>query len=179
MDQIGALLTMIFQSGMVYALTGAAFAVVLAGIGSAVGISYPAAVATGAMSENPRNFGKYLLLVALPGTQGIYGFVGGFLVVTKLKLTDIAAASQIAAAITTAQGLQIMWACMPVAFAGLVSAIYQGKVCADGVALAAKQPTEAGKGLVYGVFVEFYAILGLITTIFLLSGIQIGTQAGV
>ena len=171
MDQIGALLTMMFQSGMVYALMGAAAAVILAGIGSAVGISYPASVATGAMTEDPKNFGKYLLLVALPGTQGIYGFVGAFLVIQKLGLT---AGGGAASALTTAQGLQIMWACFPVAFAGLVSAIYQGKVCANGVSLTSKQPSESGKALVYGVFVEFYAILGLITTIFLLSGIQIG-----
>lgn len=171
MDQIGALLTMIFQSGMVYALVGAALAVILAGIGSAVGISYPASVAAGAMTEDPKNFGRYLLLVALPGTQGIYGFVGAFLVITKLGLTTGAAA---ASALTTAQGLQIMWACFPVAFAGLVSAIFQGKVCAGGVGLTSKQPTESGKALVFGVFVEFYAILGLITTIFLLNGVQIG-----
>ncbi len=171
MDQIGLLLTSIFQSGLVYALVGAAVAVVLSGIGSALGIGTAAAVATGAMTEDPKNFGKYLVLVALPGTQGIYGFVGAFLVITKLGLTAGGAA---AAALTTAQGLQIMWACMPIAFAGLVSAIHQGKVCASGVALTSKQPTESGKALVFGVFVEFYAILGLITTIFLLNGIQIG-----
>ncbi len=171
MDQIGALLTMMFQSGFVYAIVGAAVAVILGGIGSAVGISRPATVATGAMTEDPKNFGKYLLLVALPGTQGIYGFVGAFLVIQKLGLT---AGGALAASMTTAQGLQIMWACFPVGFAGLVSAIFQGKVCASGVALTSKQPTESGKALVYGVFVEFYAILGLITTIFLLSGIQVG-----
>lgn len=171
MDQIGLLLTSIFQSGLVYALVGAAVAVVLSGIGSALGIGTAAAVATGAMTEDPKNFGKYLVLVALPGTQGIYGFVGAFLVITKLGLTAGGAA---ASAMTTAQGLQIMWACMPIAFAGLVSAIHQGKVCASGVALTSKQPTESGKALVFGVFVEFYAILGLITTIFLLNGIQIG-----
>jgi len=171
MDQIGALISMIGQSGFVYALVGATCAVVLAGIGSAVGISYPAALATGAMTEDPRNFGKYLLLVALPGTQGIYGFVGAFLVIQKLGLTSGGA---LAASLTATQGFQIMWACFPVAIAGLVSAIFQGKVCANGVALTSKQPAESGKALVYGVFVEFYAILGLITTIFLLSGIQVG-----
>jgi len=170
MDKIGELLTLLFQSGLVYALVGAATAVVLSGIGSALGIGSAAAVATGAMTEDPKNFGKYLVLVALPGTQGIYGFVAAFLVITKLGLTAGGAA---AAAMSTASGLQIMWACMPIAFAGLVSAIHQGKVCASGVALTAKQPSESGKALVFGVFVEFYAILGLITTIFLLNGIQI------
>lgn len=170
MDKIGELLLMLGQPGLVYALVGAACAVVLSGIGSAVGIRAAAAVATGAMTEDPRNFGKFLVLVALPGTQGIYGFVAAFLVITKLGMT---AGGATAAALQAAQGLQIMWACIPVAFSGLVSAIYQGRVCANGVALTAKQPSESGKALVFGVFVEFYAILGLITTIFLLNGIQV------
>ena len=168
------LVNAIFNSGMVYALMGAAAAVILSGIGSAIGIGYTASASAGVMSEDPRNFGKYLILVALPGTQGIYGFVAAFLVVAKLKLTDVTAAAEIAKNMTTAQGLQILYACLPIAFAGLVSAIHQGKVCTAGVALTAKQPAESGKALVFGVFVEFYAVLGLIITIFVLQGITLG-----
>jgi V/A-type H+-transporting ATPase subunit K len=62
---------------------------------------------------------------------------------------------------------------MPIAFAGLVSAIHQGRVCAAGAGMVAKQPGEAGRALVIGVFVEFYAVLGLLTTIFLLTGIKL------
>lgn len=164
----------VFSSGMVYALMGAAIAVVLSGIGSAIGIGYTASASAGVMTEDPRNFGKYLILVALPGTQGIYGFVAAFLVVVKLKLTDMEAAAVIAEKMTTAQGLQIFFACLPIAIAGLFSAIHQGKVCTAGVALTAKQPAESGKALVFGVFVEFYAVLGLIITIFVLNGITIG-----
>ncbi len=175
--QMGELLAAIFGSGMVYALMGAAAAVILTGIGSAVGIGYTASASAGVMTEDPRGFGKYLILVALPGTQGIYGFVAAFLVIMKLNLTDMAKAAQIASNITTAQGLQILYACLPIAFAGLVSAIHQGKVCTAGVALTAKQPAESGKALVFGVFVEFYAVLGLIVTIFVLNGINIPVPA--
>jgi V/A-type H+-transporting ATPase subunit K len=157
---------------MVYALVGTAAAVILSGIGSAVGIGYTASASAGVMTEDPRGFGRYLLLVALPGTQGIYGFVAAFLVIRKLFFVENAA--EIIRTITTAQGLQIMYACLPIAFAGLVSAIHQGKVCTAGVALTAKQPSESAKALVFGVFVEFYAVLGLIITILLLSRIQIG-----
>ena len=167
------LMTKLFESGMVYALMGAAVAVVLAGIGSCLGIRMPAQASAGAMSEDPSNFGKYLILVALPGTQGIYGFVAAFLVINKLQLLNPAAAKTIADSITTAQGLQIFFACLPIAVAGLISAIYQGRVCTAGVEMTAKQPAESGKALVLGVFVEFYAVLGLIITIFLLTGIQV------
>ena len=166
-------MTSIFQSGLVYALVGAAAAVILSGIGSAIGIGYTASASAGVMTEDPKNFGKYLILVALPGTQGIYGFVAAFLVIMKLSLTNMTEAARIASTMTTAQGLQIMYGCLPIAFAGLVSAIQQGKVCTAGVALTSKQPAESGKALVFGVFVEFYAVLGLIITIFVLNGISL------
>lgn len=175
--QISELLAAIFGSGMVYALMGAAAAVILSGIGSAVGIGYTASASAGVMTEDPRNFGKYLILVALPGTQGIYGFVAAFLVIRKLNLINLEVAAEIAKNMTTAQGLQIFYACLPIAFAGLVSAIHQGKVCTAGVGLTAKQPSESGKALVFGVFVEFYAVLGLIVTIFILNGISIPVPA--
>ncbi|MBD3372505.1 MAG: V-type ATP synthase subunit K, partial [Candidatus Coatesbacteria bacterium] len=111
---------------------------------------------------DPRNFGKYLVLTALPGTQGIYGFVAGFLALNKIGSLGT---------ITPEIGLQIFLACLPVALAGMLSAIHQGKVCTAGVGLTAKQPGESGKALVLGVFVEFYAVLGLLITIFLLNAI--------
>jgi V/A-type H+-transporting ATPase subunit K len=156
---------------MVYALIGAAAAVILTGIGSAIGIGYTASASAGVMTEDPRNFGKYLILVALPGTQGIYGFVAAFLVIMQLGLTDATKAAKVIQGMTSGQGLQVLYACLPIAFAGLFSAIHQGKVCTAGVALTAKQPAESGKALVFGVFVEFYAVLGLIITIFLLQAV--------
>ena len=161
----------IFSSGAVYALMGAATAVILCGIGSATGIGYAASASAGVMSEDPRNFGKYLVLVALPGTQGIYGFIAAFLVIMWSGLVDPSAAKEVISNMSTAQGLQIFYACLPIAFTGLISAIHQGKVCTAGVALTAKQPSESGKALVLGVFVEFYAVLGLIITIFLLRAV--------
>ena len=148
--------------GFVYALVGIASAVILAGIGSAVGIGYAANAAAGAMSEDPKKFGKYLPLIALPGTQGIYGFVIAFLMFLKLTSLNV----------DTNVGLAILAGCQPVAWAGLVSAIWQGKVCASGVGMSAKQPNESGKALVMGVFVEFYAVLGLIISIFVWTKIS-------
>jgi len=151
--------------GLVWSYLGAALAVALAGIGSAIGIGFVGQAASGVMSEDPRNFGKYLVLTALPGTQGIYGFVAGFM--TLLKITELTAV------MTPALGLQLFIANLPIALAGLFSAIHQGKVCTAGVGLTAKQPGESGKALVLGVFVEFYAVLGLLITIFLLDGVVV------
>lgn len=156
------------MEGLLLALLGGAMAVFLAGSGSSVGIGYAGSAANGVLSEQPEKFGTMLLLVALPGTQGIYGFLTGFLVLLKTGLL----AGNIPA-ITVQQGFGILVACLPIAVSGLISAIHQGKVCAAGIAVAAKHPEAAMRALVYGALVETYAILGLVITIFLLNGIKL------
>jgi F0F1-type ATP synthase membrane subunit c/vacuolar-type H+-ATPase subunit K len=70
---------------------------------------------------------------------------------------------------TPGTGVQILIACLPIAFAGLVSAIFQGRVCSGGILMAAKRPEMAFKaGVVYAVMVEVYAVLGLLVTMFML-----------
>ncbi len=153
--------------GMIYALIGAVLAVFLCGTGSSIGIGYAGSEANGVLSEEPEKFGIMLLLVALPGTQGIYGFLTGFLVLMKIGI--LGGASVV---INTEQGLQILVACLPIAVSGLFSAIHQGKVCAAGIAVASKHPEASMKALVYGAFVETYAVLALVVSIFLLFSIK-------
>ena len=147
--------------GLFLAILGAALAVALSGTGSAKGIGLVGSAASGAMSEDPKKFGKFILLVALPGTQGIYGFVMGFLTIQKIGLLT----GQVVD-LTIWQGLEVLFMNLPIAIAGLFSAIHQGKVCAAGVNLISKQEGEMGKALVMGVLVEFYAVLGLLVSIF-------------
>lgn len=157
------------EFGLLYALLGAAIAVFACGAGSAIGVGLAGSAANGVLSEDPEKFGTMLLLVALPGTQGIYGFVAGFWAsIIKLNLLGGAIPQ-----ITPIQGLQIMAACLPVAISGFVSAIHQGKVCAAGIAVAAKQPQASMRALIYGGLVETYAILGLVITLLLLNGIKL------
>ena len=154
--------------GMIYALTGAALAVFLCGTGSSIGIGYAGSAANGVLSEEPEKFGIMLLLVALPGTQGIYGFLTGFLVLMKVGILGGGTT-----AITSQQGLQILIATLPIAISGLFSAIHQGKVCAAGIAVSAKHPEASMKALVYGAFVETYAVLALVVSIFLLFSVKV------
>jgi len=156
------------EMGLVLAFSGAAAAAIFAGIGSAVGVGLAGQAASGVMSEDPEKFGSLLLLVALPGTQGIYGFLSAFLVILKLGVTG-----GTLAAVNFHQGWQIFIACLPVALAGLVSGIHQGKVCAAGIYMVAKQPKEMTKPLILGALVETYAVLGLLVTILLLNGIKL------
>ncbi len=155
--------------GNALALFGGAIAVLLAGAGSAVGIGYAGRAAAGVLTEKPERYGINFIMVVLPGTQGFYGFLGGFLVIQNLALLD----PQTVVSLTWQQGLMILAACLPVAFGGLVSAMHQGKVCAGGILMAAKRPEMAFKaGVVYAVMVEVYAVLGLLITIFMLNSVD-------
>ena len=160
---------MITGLGLMTAIAGAASAVALAGIGSAIGIGLAARSSAGVLSEDPEKFGSLLILVALPGTQGFYGFLVGFLVIMKIGLV-----SGNIPAITPYQGLQIFFASMPVALAGLISGIHQGKVSAAGAGVVAKQAPAFMKAVILSALVETYAVLGLLGSILFLNGIKLG-----
>lgn len=156
--------------GLVLALFGAGMAALMAGIGSAIGIGIAGRSATGVLSEKPERYGQLFILVVLPSTQGLYGFLGAFLVMLNLNFFGGGGVPEISVPL----GWQIFAACVPVAFAGLVSGIHQGKVCSGGILMAAKKPEMAFKaGVIYAVMVELYAMLGLVVTLFIiLTGIS-------
>lgn len=154
--------------GIALAALGAALAVGLAGTGSALGMGIAGQTGTGVVSEDPEKFGKVLLLEALPGTQGIYGFLGAIMILQKVGLLGGELIE-----ISTATGLALLFASLPIAIAGLTSGLMQGKVSAGGMGIVAKKPGESGKGIVLSAMVETYAVIGLLATILLITGIQV------
>ena len=155
--------------GIALAICGAALAVGLAGTGSALGVGIAGQSGSGLVSEDPEKFGKVLLLEALPGTQGIYGFLAAIMILQKVGLLG-GEIIQIDPSI----GWQILFASLPIAIAGLSSGIFQGKVSAAAMGIVAKKPGESGKGIILSAMVETYAVLGLLATILLLNGIKVG-----
>lgn len=147
--------------GVLFAALGAAMATFLAGWGSAVGVGIVGEVAAGLMVEEPEKFGKTLVLQLLPGTQGLYGFVIGLMVLNKLSID-----------MSFAEGVYILMACLPVAIAGYGSAIAQGKVAASGISLLAKNEEQSTKGIIYAVMVETYALLAFVVSIMLLNRVS-------
>ena len=65
------------ELGFILGLSGLALCVLLCGTGSALGLKTTGQAAAGILSEDPKKFSKALVLVVLPATQGIYGFVFG------------------------------------------------------------------------------------------------------
>lgn len=153
--------------GLALAILGAALAMGLAGSGSAIGIGIAGEACAGVTTEDPKKFGKLILLQVLPGTQGIYGFLAAIWVMLKVNL--LAGGMEV----PTQVGFQLMLASLPIAIVGLTSGIYQGKVSASGAGIVAKRPEESGKAIIFSAMVETYAVLGLLITILLINGVQI------
>ena len=70
--------------------------------------------------------------------------------------------------LTVTQGLTIFVSCLPMAFGGWLSAIYQGRVAAASINVVAKRPDDWAKGIILCGVVEFYAILSLLASVLLL-----------
>lgn len=151
--------------GVVFALTGAALAALMAGIGSAIGVGIAGEAAAGVITEDPNKFSKVLVLQLLPGTQGIYGLLIGFITLTQIGIMGGSAD------ISLAKGLLYLAACLPMAFVGLWSAIKQGRASVACIGLVAKRPDQFGKAMIFPAMVETYAILALLISILSIFGI--------
>ena len=162
------LATMADQLVQMLVILGAALAVGFAGSGSAWGIGLANEAAAGIMTEDPKKFGYALVLLALPGTQGIYGLLVAVLAMQKSGLLGAGGA-----AITVWQGLGICFACLPIAISGFYSAIWQGKSSAASILMIAKRPEQVGKAVILPAMCETYAVFGLLISILLLNGIKL------
>lgn len=144
--------------GLVLALSGAALAALLAGIGSAIGVGMGGRAAAGAVTENPDLFSKVLILQLLPGTQGIYGLLVAFVALSRIGVLGGTAPS-------FETGMAYLVASLPIAIVGLFSAIHQGKTSVASINLVTKKPDQFGKAMLLPAMVETYAILALLISI--------------
>ncbi len=116
--------------------------------------------AAGLTVEEPAKFGKALVLQLLPGTQGLYGFVIGFMILGKLG-----------GDLNFQQGLYYIFAALPIGVVGYFSAVAQAKVAVSGMNILAKNEDNFVQGIVYSVMVELYAILGFVISLLLVNNI--------
>lgn len=126
----------------------------LTGIGSAFGCSIGGSAAVGAMKKNKDAFGSYLTLSALPGSQGLYGFIGYFML-SGLLTPEM----------SMLQGAAVFGAGLALGLVGLFSAIRQGQVCANGIVAIGSGYDVFGQSMILAVFPELYAILALVAAI--------------
>jgi V/A-type H+/Na+-transporting ATPase subunit K len=152
-------------SGIGWTLVGLAACQVLGGVGSSIGLHIAGAQAAGILSEKPELFGRLFILMALPGTQGLYAFVLNFLGMFLLGVNK-------GTHISIGRGMTLFFAFILIGYIQYSSAIYQGKNSAAAINFTAKQPEKSGGALLIPALVETYAILGFIAGFLLLIFIQ-------
>ncbi|HBE02215.1 MAG TPA: ATPase [Spirochaetia bacterium] len=140
--------------GHLLAMIGLGIMVGLSGTGSAAGLAITGQSLLGALKKKPDAFGACFVPFAMPATQGIYGFVG-FIIYSGVIKPDF----------TMMQGAVVLGAGIAMGLACMLSAIYQGKICASGIAAIGSGHNVSGNTIILGAFPEFYAILSLVAAI--------------
>ena len=124
----------------------------LAGIGSSYGTTIAGNAAEGALKKNKDKSSSYMILSALPATQGLYGFVAFLMWMGKRSLFAESGAMFFGV------GLFVGLVC-------LFSGIRQGQVCANGIAGIAAGHDVQTNTMIYAALPEFYAILALVAAL--------------
>lgn len=156
------------MTSVIFAYVGLALMIALPGIGSAIGVSKGGNATIGALKKNEEAFGSYMLLSALPGTQGLYGFAGFFIINNTISQYVNEAGEM---ALTMYQGTAIFGAGLALGLVGLLSGIQQGGVSANGISGIGSGYDVFGKTMVLAVFPELYAIVAFAATFLISTGL--------
>lgn len=122
----------------------------LAGVGSCIGTTIAGNAAEGALKKNPEKSSSYMILSAMPATQGLYGFVAFLMWIGK----DFAA-----------DGAMLFGVGISVGLVCLFSALRQGQVCANGIVGVSQGHDVQTNTMIYAALPEFYAILALVAAL--------------
>ena len=150
------------------AFLGAGLATALPCYGSSIGVSIVGQAGSGLITEKPEMAGRVITLSVLPGSQGLYGMV-----VSLLFLFNFAGPLlEGTVSLTMADGFALFGAFIPVSVAAFASAPYQGKVCAAGMHMLAKDSGLMGRVITLAALVETYALLGFLISFFMLTALS-------
>ena len=122
----------------------------LSGVGSCIGTTITGNAAEGALKKDPDKSASYMILSALPATQGLYGFVAFLMWLGKDFATE--------GPVLFGVGLGVGLIC-------LFSAIRQGQVCANGIIGVSQGHNVQTQTMIYAAYPEFFAILGLVAAL--------------
>jgi ATP synthase subunit C. len=152
--------------GPFFAVTGAALAAGMAGMGSAKGVGIAGQAASAAITEEPSLFARVLILQLLPGTQGIYGMLIAFITMSRIGILGGSGDLSIV------QGLVYLASCLPIALVGYYSAIAQGRTSVAAINTISKRSDQFGKAMLFPIMVETYAILALLISLLMIVNID-------
>jgi len=135
-------------------ILGIALSIVLSGIGSAKGGAMIGRAAAALISEQPEKFGQSLVLQMMSASQGLYGFIVGFLIF--MNLGD---------SLTFWTALRCLGAGTIMGTAGFFTAIQQSIAATAGMQILAKKPEHSTKGVLYSAMIETYAIFAFVISV--------------
>jgi len=151
-------------TAVILAYVGLGIMLALSGMGSAYGVSIAGNATIGALKKNEKAFGNYMVLTAMSGSQGLYGFAGFFLMSNEELLNP---------EMSVFTGAAILGTGIMLGLVGLISAIRQGGVCASGISGIGSGHDVFGRTLVLAVFPELYSIIAL-AAVFLVRASLLG-----
>lgn len=154
------------EMGVALAALGAALAIGLSGAGSAIGLAMAGKASTGVISEKPELFGKVFVLQALPATQGIYGFL-----IAILILLNVGLLGGNPLPLTEPQGWAYLAVGIGMGISNLAAGAFQGMMAGSSILMTGKDASLSTRGMTMTAMIETYAILGLLVSILILTGI--------
>ena len=123
----------------------------LSGIGSCYGTTIAGNAAEGALKKDPTKATSYMILSAIPASQGLYGFVAFIMGILNRDLST--------------EGPLLLGIGLGVGLTCLFSAIRQGQVCANGIVGLAQGHNVMAQTLIYAALAELYGILSLVAAL--------------
>ena len=148
------------MDGFSIAVLGLALSTILCGIGSSLGLKYTVSTLSGVAAGDPSKVGKCMVFALFPATQGLYGFLGFFLLQGVLTPE-----------ISMNQAMAVFCCGIFLGVVGLISALRQGQLCANGITAIGNGHDVFGKTLILAVFPELYAIIAVAATFMISSAI--------
>ena len=139
---------------LIMTILGIAFSILLSGIGSARGGTMIGKAAAALISEQPEKFGQSLVLQMMSASQGLYGFIVGFLIF--MNIGD---------GLTFTTALRCLGAGLIMGLTGYLTAIQQSITATAGIQILAKKPEHSTKGVLYSAMIETYAIFAFVVSV--------------
>ena len=140
---------------------GAGLAVGVAGL-SGIGQGVAAASGIATVAEDESMFGRGMVFSVLPETQAIYGLL---IAILLMVFSGILGAG--GEATTMGMGIAAVGAGIAIGIAG-VSGVGQGSTSGSAIAAVSKREETFGKGMIFSVMSETFAIFGLLIAIFII-----------
>jgi V/A-type H+-transporting ATPase subunit K len=136
---------------------GIILSISLAGIGSARGAAMISKAATALISEQPEKFGQSLVLQMMSASQGLYGFIVGFLIFFM----------NLNAGPDLISGIKCLSAGIIMGVTGNITAYHQSVAATAGMQILAKKPEHSTKGVLYSAMIETFAIFAFVISVLL------------